>query len=97
MSFGPSIWVIAEAYAWRFDPHRFAAAFLAMSLRSLAVNAFALALPPFDAPSFDNATAAGFLVSGGSGGALPVAMSATRFAICVKSSRLLAREGIAPD
>src|SRR5712692_8136829 len=38
--------------------HRAAAAFLAISALRLAVRDFALASPPFDAPSFDRAAAA---------------------------------------
>ncbi len=86
-----------------FFPQRFSAAFFAIAFLFAAVSFSALALPPLDAPSFDNATAAGFRVScsgggsaeGGTGlGPLPVAASATAFAIWVKSIRLLAREGM---
>jgi hypothetical protein len=52
------------------------------------------------APSFDKATAWGFRVSGGSGGALPVTLSMIALAICVKSRFfpvLLARVGMPPN
>lgn len=52
---------------------RLAAAFLAIAFRFAGDSAAARALPPLLPPSFPNATAAGFLVSGGGGGALPVA------------------------
>jgi hypothetical protein len=42
------------------------AAFFAILLRCFGVKLSALALPPFDAPSFDKATAAGFFVRSGS-------------------------------
>jgi hypothetical protein len=41
------------------------AAFLAISLRFLAVKAIARAFPPFNPPSLPSATAAGFLAGGG--------------------------------
>jgi hypothetical protein len=54
---------------------RAATAFLAMDFRFAGDSAAARACPPFDAPSFDSATAAGSRVSGTSAGfsAWPVA------------------------
>src|SRR4051794_32747567 len=57
------------------------AAFLAISLRCFLVSFAALAFPPLLAPSLLRATAAGLRVSGGGGGALPVAISTTALAI----------------
>src|SRR5687768_418158 len=51
-----------------------------MAFRRAGLNFAARAFPPFAPPSFPNATAAGFRVSGGSGGAFPVAMSTIIFA-----------------
>lgn len=55
--------------------HLALAALLAIAERFRWLSAFALATPPFEAPSLDMATAAGFRVSGcsGSAGACPVA------------------------
>jgi hypothetical protein len=83
--------------------HRFAAAFFAIAFRFAAESFSALALPPLDAPSLESATAWGLRVSFGGGdpggkiaGPLPVAASTTALAICVKSRRVLAREGMLP-
>lgn len=61
---------------YRLFLHRAVTAFRAMADRFAGESALARARPPFEAPSFDNATAAGLRVSGacsGSGGACPVA------------------------
>src|SRR5579862_407478 len=77
---------IAQGVSSRF-PHRSAAAFLAMALRSFGDRAAARAFPPFDAPSFPNATAAGFFLRGLAGlGASPVAIIATRTALVFTSA-----------
>ena len=58
--------------------------------RFAAERLAARAFPPLDAPSFDRATAAGFRVSGGSGGsgaAWPVASCITRKAVSATSGR----------
>jgi hypothetical protein len=47
-----------------FSFHRASAASLAIRERSFADNLCARALPPFDAPSFERATAAGFFFFG---------------------------------
>ncbi len=79
--------------------HRACAAFFAMSLRFLADRFAARTLPPLLAPSLLSATACGFFVSGGSGGAFPVTLSIMSLAIWVKSRFfpvLLARVGMPP-
>lgn len=55
--------------SYTFFRQRASTALRAMAERLAAESARARANPPLDAPSFDRATAAGFLVSGGSGGA----------------------------
>ncbi len=53
--------------------HRARAALRAISRRSSAVSFAARAFPPFEAPSFESATACGFFGrSGSGGGAVPV-------------------------
>jgi|SRR5665213_1528937 len=80
--------------------HLFLAAFLAILLRCFAVKLAALAIPPLDAPSFDRATAAGFLTrSGGPPHFSPVTCSISDFADRIGSPwrfflSLLAREGM---
>ena len=80
--------------------HLFFAAFLAILLRCVAVRLAALAIPPFDAPSFDSATAAGFLTrSGGPPHFSPVTCSISDLADRIGSLwrfflSLLAREGM---
>lgn len=62
---------------------------MAISLRRLADNAFARALPPLLAPNLPNATAAGFFWRGGSGaeslGIWPVAIWIVRKAVSFTS------------
>jgi hypothetical protein len=79
------------------------AAFLAIKDRFLGDNALALALPPFDAPSFDKATAAGFFFGSGFLGSNgePSIFSPIRSSTTERASRfgslgrgLLAREGM---
>jgi hypothetical protein len=88
--------------------HRFhlaSAAFFAIMRRFRSDSLAARALPPFDAPSFDRATAAGFLVSGGSTGFTsgePSIFSPIRSSMTERASRfgsrgrlgMLAREGM---
>jgi hypothetical protein len=84
---------------------RASAAFLAICFRFLADSASARALPPLEAPSLDNATAAGFRVSGFSMGLSsgdPSIFSPTRSSTTERARRfgsrgrlgVLAREGI---
>lgn len=79
--------------------HRFRAAFWAISDRFFLDRDAARAFPPFDAPSLDRATAAGFRVSGSSGGFGSVAERRMWAASCTGSRGgffgLLARAGIA--
>lgn len=80
-------------------PHLALAAFFAISCRFFLERLLALASPPLLAPSLLSSTAWGFLVSGGSGGALPVTLSTMDLAIWVKSRFfpvLLARLGMLP-
>ncbi len=82
------------------------AAFFAILLRCFAVRLSALALPPFDAPSLDNATAAGFFTRSGSAFGL-FHFSPMMFSITALANRtgsfgaffgflgLLARDGMA--
>jgi hypothetical protein len=88
--------------------HRFhlaCAARFAIIFRLRSDSFAARALPPLDAPSFDSATAAGFLVSGFSTGltsGVPSIFSPIRSSMTERASRfgsrgrlgLLAREGI---
>ena len=84
--------------------HRAAAAFLAIAERFRSDNEAARASPPFDAPSFDNATAAGFFSLTGCFGSSgePSIFSPMRSSITDRARRfgllgrvgLLAREGM---
>ena len=81
--------------------HRFAAAFFAIAFLFDLDNAAARAFPPLLAPNLLIATVWGLRVSfagGVPGGRIgrpsPVAASTTALAICVKSRRVLAREGM---
>src|SRR3990167_7991734 len=73
--------------------HRAAAAFLAMARRVDGFKALARATPPFDAPSFLRATAAGLRVSRGSS-ASPVAIGITRTAFPMTSAGRRAPGGV---
>jgi hypothetical protein len=59
--------VLNRATSYFFLPHRDQAAFLAMARLRATDRLAARAIPPLEAPSFDKATAAGFLVSGATG------------------------------
>jgi hypothetical protein len=85
--------------------HLVFAAFWAILLRCFAVKLSALALPPLDAPSLDNATAAGFFTrSGGCSNGVPFHFSPIRSSMTERANRfgslgrfglsLLAREGM---
>jgi len=69
--------------------HLACAAFFALALRCFAVILSALALPPLDAPSLDNATAAGFFFrsSGGFSNGVPSHFSPIRSSITDRASR----------
>ena len=84
--------------------HRALAAFLEMILRFFGDKAAALARPPFAAPSFDSATAAGFFSGAGFNGdnGVPSQCSPIRSSTTDRANRfgsrgrdLLARVGIA--
>jgi hypothetical protein len=69
-------------------PHLAFAAFEAILLRCFAVRLSALALPPLDAPSLDNATAAGFFTcSGGCSSGTPSHVSPMASSITDRASR----------
>jgi Fic/DOC family len=70
---------------------------LAIALRFRSDSDAARAKPPLEAPSFDSATAAGFLVSGGSGAfgsGLPSIVSPIRYSITERANRLGSRESL---
>src|SRR5258708_3257882 len=86
-------------------PHLASAALLAISFLFLGDRVLARAFPPLEAPSFDSATAAGFLVSGFSTGftrGAPSIFSPIRSSMTERASRfgscgrlgMLAREGM---
>lgn len=84
-------------------PHLCWAAFRAICDRFLAVSFSALAIPPFDAPSLDKATAAGFFFFSGAdfSSGVPSMCSPIRSSTTERAKRfgslgrfLLAREGM---